>query len=130
MFLSIDASGKLRQFEVKPGQTVMDAIMEELNIKDREDMVMFVPRFLTRAIDIPCVVMIGRRADQEEQNEWNRNNVASILWAWERDDVIFGKVVLAEGTCNGPEEQTAVDFGRTRNAVEKLCRLAMVLPFE
>lgn len=130
MFLSIDASGQLRQFEVKPGQTVMDAIMEELNVKDREDLEMFVPRYITRAIDIPCVVMIGRKADQEEQNGWNRNNVASILWAWEQDDVIFGTVVLAEVTCNGPEEQTRVNFGRTRNAVGKLCQLAMVLPFE
>lgn len=131
MFLSIDASGQLRQFQIAPGKTPLEAICEELEIKDSEDIEMYVPRYLTRALDIPCAVMVARKSDQEEQNAWNVNNIASVLWAWDKDDsVIYGKTVIAEGGYNGPLEQTTISFGETRNAVERLSRLMKILPFE
>lgn len=133
MILLIRPDGFVREVIPAPGDTIKKVICRELGVEDfDEDVTACVPRYLTRAMEIPNVLMLVPRNQWMPENQ-QQNDIASILWAWntkESNPFVSGNAVLVSaGPPNGIVELDPEQLDQCMTALTRLQIMNHVLPF-
>lgn len=132
MFLLVRADGFVREVIIPPGMTIEQMICKELEVEDfTEDVRACVPRYLTRAMEIPNILMLV------PNNQWipegqQQNDLASILWAWNRPEgsaYLSGNAVLVGSDPVGIQELDKEQLGQCMTALTRLQVMNHILPF-
>lgn len=132
MILLIRSDGFIREVIVPPGATIERTICQELGVEDfDEDVMSCVPRYLTRAMEIPNVLMLV--ADNQWIPEGQvQNDIASILWAWNKPEgsaYLSGYAVLVSAGPDGIQELDKEQLGQCMTALTRLQVMNHILPF-
>lgn len=126
MLLGIKDSGFVHEIPDYNRLSVKQQIMEELGTTSEDDLLYFVPRYITRAMNIPNIGMYGLRGVPEDPSR--ANHIASVLWANE-NKLVYGPVVIASCTEDGIKPLELMENSRILDTVFMLQTCTKTIDF-
>lgn len=126
MFYDIHDDGTASEVIPHPGQTVEEHIFELLSITDEDDVEFFNPKMLNMRLDVPDLVMIGRRVHKPGEGE---NMIANILTCHPEKERCYGPYVICRRYGSAYVSVTAEE-SFISNVIKKLSGIVLKdLPF-